>query len=491
MTDPFRSQPTIITSSSSTAAFLFLSVSSAIARKATVFMLMVQPPVASSSSVSPATTETEDAPTNNNSSERSCLVCGQISHGYHFGILACRACAAFFRRTVAEKKVYRCRNSCNCQISKEMRNMCRCCRFKRCIELGMNKEDVQLNRDPLGKRKEDSNEGVTTVICCNSENSRCGMEPKAKRASLTPKPLAPVQVLEETLPQVLPASMTATPTTIIYQAALSQQAAQQYSLAQPIGILPCSMAPSQSVMQQLMEGYNNYNSSQKSLFTVMYPDNIFAAEVFKQATHTEFVKMERGCLSLQFSMLNDSFHPFSELSQDQKINVLQLFSRRFTILDSMWRSAAAFPLDDNKVVMHYGQYLDINNLEHFFKDDKDPKESAHLFTEAAKNMTLVKSKILKLKLTVQEYAALLGVMLWNEVGMFVPQFTAAEDVKNRIYSELHTYLISMYGITGTGARMGSILFLLQDINVIAKDITEQVIIGKLFNPHLIEVWDDL
>uniref|UniRef100_A0A914R000 Nuclear receptor domain-containing protein n=1 Tax=Panagrolaimus davidi TaxID=227884 RepID=A0A914R000_9BILA len=29
----------------------------------------------------------------------NCLICGGISYGYHFGILACRACAAFFRRT--------------------------------------------------------------------------------------------------------------------------------------------------------------------------------------------------------------------------------------------------------------------------------------------------------------------------------------------------------------------------------------------------------
>jgi hypothetical protein len=53
--------------------------------------------------VSSATTTLEDYRPGVNDEGKSCLICGHVSHGYHFGILACRACAAFFRRTVAEK----------------------------------------------------------------------------------------------------------------------------------------------------------------------------------------------------------------------------------------------------------------------------------------------------------------------------------------------------------------------------------------------------
>uniref|UniRef100_A0A7E4W564 Nuclear receptor domain-containing protein n=1 Tax=Panagrellus redivivus TaxID=6233 RepID=A0A7E4W564_PANRE len=83
---------------------------------------------------------------------KRCAICNHISHGYHFGVLSCRACAAFFRRTIIESKVYKCLNGTNCVINRAHVNMCRACRFLRCEESGMNKNEIQLNRDPIGHR---------------------------------------------------------------------------------------------------------------------------------------------------------------------------------------------------------------------------------------------------------------------------------------------------------------------------------------------------
>jgi hypothetical protein len=45
-----------------------------------------------------------------------CAVCSDIAQGIHFGVIVCRACAAFFRRSTIAKRVYKCRFDGNCPI---------------------------------------------------------------------------------------------------------------------------------------------------------------------------------------------------------------------------------------------------------------------------------------------------------------------------------------------------------------------------------------
>uniref|UniRef100_A0A0R3PK54 Nuclear receptor domain-containing protein n=1 Tax=Angiostrongylus costaricensis TaxID=334426 RepID=A0A0R3PK54_ANGCS len=72
-----------------------------------------------------------------------CQVCGQLGHGSHFGVLTCRACAAFFRRTVVMNRQYTCRRAnSSCQISKDERYLCRLCRYNKCLALGMTPEST-------------------------------------------------------------------------------------------------------------------------------------------------------------------------------------------------------------------------------------------------------------------------------------------------------------------------------------------------------------
>ncbi|TKR82007.1 hypothetical protein L596_015791 [Steinernema carpocapsae] len=78
-----------------------------------------------------------------------CLVCSLPSDGFHFGVVSCRACGQFFRRTVVENKTYLCKFERTCSIRFDQRNMCRACRFEKCERVGMNRNNVQPNREPV------------------------------------------------------------------------------------------------------------------------------------------------------------------------------------------------------------------------------------------------------------------------------------------------------------------------------------------------------
>uniref|UniRef100_A0A1I7XAL0 Nuclear receptor domain-containing protein n=1 Tax=Heterorhabditis bacteriophora TaxID=37862 RepID=A0A1I7XAL0_HETBA len=48
----------------------------------------------------------------------ACAICGADSTGIHFGVDACAACSAFFRRTVVLNKEYGCNKDGNCVVLK-------------------------------------------------------------------------------------------------------------------------------------------------------------------------------------------------------------------------------------------------------------------------------------------------------------------------------------------------------------------------------------
>ncbi|CAL2044016.1 unnamed protein product [Caenorhabditis brenneri] len=75
----------------------------------------------------------------------TCDICGLPAHGYHFGAITCRACAAFFKRALLAKRFRKC-----CKFEDECTDFsgidspsCKSCRMKKCLKMGMNSENMQ------------------------------------------------------------------------------------------------------------------------------------------------------------------------------------------------------------------------------------------------------------------------------------------------------------------------------------------------------------
>lgn len=93
-----------------------------------------------------------------------CVICGGSSDGKHFGCFTCRPCAAFFRRTVSLRLKYKCYHDGKCGVRiEDDRNICRSCRFDKCLRVGMVPDKVQQQRDKLGSRRGKKDEPSPTV----------------------------------------------------------------------------------------------------------------------------------------------------------------------------------------------------------------------------------------------------------------------------------------------------------------------------------------
>ncbi|UMM33220.1 hypothetical protein L5515_006774 [Caenorhabditis briggsae] len=86
-------------------------------------------------------------------SQIPCKICGQESHGFHFGVRACRACAIFFRRCANSKWTMT-----KCLRKSENRDFCFCrpCRLQKCLKLGMKTTNFQHDRDCFSVRPKNS-----------------------------------------------------------------------------------------------------------------------------------------------------------------------------------------------------------------------------------------------------------------------------------------------------------------------------------------------
>ncbi|GMS93636.1 hypothetical protein PENTCL1PPCAC_15811, partial [Pristionchus entomophagus] len=73
----------------------------------------------------------------------SCRVCGDKSTGHHYDIPSCNGCKSFFRRTILDQRRFICESDENCAVlpktrKEQKRRHCRACRFRKCVEVGMN-----------------------------------------------------------------------------------------------------------------------------------------------------------------------------------------------------------------------------------------------------------------------------------------------------------------------------------------------------------------
>uniref|UniRef100_A0A914EAR0 Uncharacterized protein n=1 Tax=Acrobeloides nanus TaxID=290746 RepID=A0A914EAR0_9BILA len=75
-----------------------------------------------------------------------CMVCDETPATYHYGGICCSGCKGFFRRSVRFERAYTCSYENKCEVLNELRNKCRACRFRRCLDVGLKPKLVHGDR---------------------------------------------------------------------------------------------------------------------------------------------------------------------------------------------------------------------------------------------------------------------------------------------------------------------------------------------------------
>lgn len=82
-----------------------------------------------------------------------CVVCQDLATGNHYSRPSCNGCKTFFRRAIVKNRTFACMGNGNCPVNKGVRCACRHCRFKKCLEVGMDRNSIQNDRDRIGYTK--------------------------------------------------------------------------------------------------------------------------------------------------------------------------------------------------------------------------------------------------------------------------------------------------------------------------------------------------
>ncbi|CCH63898.1 Nuclear receptor [Caenorhabditis elegans] len=388
----------------------------------------------------------------------NCAVCNEVGDGLHFGAEACRACTAFFRRSVALSKKYECRAGRNCEVSSNIRCMCRSCRYDKCIEVGMNPECVQNRR-----------ENDTPKADLQFDTSKTEIRRPIPNFNIVPQASA------------VPSTSNFMDFSIFKDTPISN-----FSAFSPASLPGLSSSPSLETMPLLERMRINYDKMENARNVIhrREGENIFQQKVPRAITFREATEVTTKEVSLVADWIEWCFDDFGLLPVDQKTILFQNFFVFFCMLERAFMTVKSGR--DGIVVMASKDYIDYDNLEGFFKECNSgtggtPAEIAKPSFELQKRSLI---NLMRLEnVDSYEFFALCVMLFWdfglegqsdecNEVG---------RRVKHRVTREMTFYLRNVKKHEEPLYRMASVVSILPSLQRAVRRFQEDIEMANIFN----------
>ncbi|EGT42555.1 CBN-NHR-12 protein [Caenorhabditis brenneri] len=407
----------------------------------------------------------------------NCSICNEVGDGLHFGAEACRACTAFFRRSVALNKKYYCRAGGKCEVASNIRCMCRSCRFDKCLTAGMNPDCVRNKKEYT--EMEESRLSTVTL----SENSPEEREPPAK---------APKMEIQKPIPHFQIPNTISTPSTsslIDCSSAFTNSPMSSFSVVSPAGLPGLSNSPSLETMPLLERMRINYEKMETARTVIHRRDgeNIFQQKVPKPINFREATECTTKEVSLVADWIEWCFDDFGRLPVDQKTILYQNFFIYFCMLERAFMTAKSG--QDGICVMASKDYIDYKNLEQFFEEcgsstSGTPEDIAKLIRPSFELQKRSLINLMRLEnVDHYEFFALCVMLFWdfglegqsdecNEIG---------RKVKHRVSREMTFYLRNVKKNEEPLYRMASVVAILPSLQRSVRRFQEDIEMASIFN----------
>ncbi|KAF8356807.1 hypothetical protein PRIPAC_91802, partial [Pristionchus pacificus] len=375
--------------------------------------------------------------------KRLCLVCGGQSDSAHFGIDSCRACAAFFRRTVKLKKRYVCtQTTANCEIKKDNTWNCRSCRFNKCLAVGLLPENVHWKTN---------SSSVDDGDCAGPSSA------KIPRKNSTPSSSE-----SEIRPSVIANGFTNG-----MKMSLLMRIEEQYRQI-------CVMRESSERMQMRARigarwKVENENHPLRATWGSL-----------NQRTN-----MMIKCIS-EFAL--GSFDCFGQLKPEERWTLIQHYLTAIFVFEGSFRTKQLFPGNKDVFMMTYITYVDLNDMESYFADADtvtDKQKAARLLRNNIKHCMVDRMSTLmeRADLTHIERMAIMALLMFPTYLMKGTPAIAqcAYDIQQAIHRELNIFYRNSLQLEDTSIRFANISAIQLCVQGIQYKVMEDMEIYQLLN----------
>uniref|UniRef100_A0A914W7S8 Uncharacterized protein n=1 Tax=Plectus sambesii TaxID=2011161 RepID=A0A914W7S8_9BILA len=391
--------------------------------------------------------------------ESICVVCTDEASGRHYGVIACFGCKGFFRRTIRAGQSYVCRYENKCRIDKVGRNVCRACRFQKCVNVGMESDAIRPDRDKTGRQRNPRKSSVvkkTSVASAPGELPSLHNSPGSTDGSPPPPP-----------PQLQP-------TTSAVASASPPMRSDVLNTLLEIETI-CSQLRDANVLPRPTVSVSLVDAVTRPSLVAAREEISFDGSLGR-ATSTDFRKGLRRLIVLTLDYAN-TLKPVADLPVDEKIALIRNCVGSFALLVTAYRTLQSGANAD-LICLPTRHFLQRNaHVTHISADKATDNVDFQNAAALMNRQNCLKERILdelvtpmrRLGVTEEEFVALKAIATLDPQakGVRADAATRLAAARDSVQHALFEYLATSRGTKEAASRFAHLLLLLPTLSKIS------------------------